>query len=69
MSIFTPSRRNRAILNISFMNEIYILYDDRDKTVTKPPYAELRVVGKTFWTPTYRAILVFYEATIISMVR
>jgi hypothetical protein len=41
MSIFTPSGRNREILNISFMNDIYILYDDGDKIGTKPPDGEL----------------------------
>jgi hypothetical protein len=38
---FTPSRRNKEILNILFMNDTYILYDERDKIRTKPPDAEL----------------------------
>jgi hypothetical protein len=38
-SIFTPSGREREDLNILFMNDTYILYDDRDKTGTKPPDA------------------------------
>jgi hypothetical protein len=32
------------------MNDTYILYDERDKIRTKPPDAELWVVGKAFWT-------------------
>jgi hypothetical protein len=36
-----PSERNREILNISFMNDIYILYGDRDMIGTKPPDDEL----------------------------
>jgi hypothetical protein len=40
-SIFTPSGRNRETLNISFMNDTYILYDGKDKIATKPPEAEL----------------------------
>jgi hypothetical protein len=35
------------------MNDIYILYDERDQIGTKPPDAELCVVGKTFWTPCH----------------
>jgi hypothetical protein len=38
--IFTPSGMNREILNISFMNDIYVLYDDRYKIGTKPQDAE-----------------------------
>jgi hypothetical protein len=49
-SIFTPLGRHRELLNISFMNDIYILYDDKDKIATTPPDTELRVVGKPFWT-------------------
>jgi hypothetical protein len=41
MSIFTPSGRRRKMLNISFMNDIYILCDDRDNIGTKSPDAEL----------------------------
>jgi hypothetical protein len=33
--------RNRENLKTSFMNDIYILSDDRDKIGTKPPDAEL----------------------------
>jgi hypothetical protein len=40
-SIFAPSGRNRDILNILFMNGIYILYDNRNKIGIKPPDAEL----------------------------
>jgi hypothetical protein len=39
--IFTPSGTNREILNASCMNDISILYDNRDKIGTKPPDAEL----------------------------
>jgi hypothetical protein len=40
-SIFTPSGRNREFLDMSFMNCIHILYDDRCKIGRKQPDAEL----------------------------
>jgi hypothetical protein len=40
-SILIPSENNGKNLNISFMNDIYILYNDRNKIGTKPPDAEL----------------------------
>jgi hypothetical protein len=40
-STFTPSGKNRENLNISFMNDIYILYDDKDKIEAKSSAAEL----------------------------
>jgi hypothetical protein len=41
MSIFIPSGRNRELLDMSFMNRIYILYDDIWKIGGKLPDAEL----------------------------
>jgi hypothetical protein len=32
------------------MNDIYLLYDEKNKIGTKPLDAELWVVGKTYWT-------------------
>jgi hypothetical protein len=39
--IFTPSGKNREFSDMSFMNRIHIIYDDRCKIGRKLPDAEL----------------------------